>query len=299
MQPLRISASSYSNTAPLIWSFLYGSQHGRVEIILDNAPARSAQLLEQDRVDTALVPVIAYQQIDGLRMIPDVCVGARRRVRSVALVTRGCELPDVKSVALDVSSKTSVVLTKIIFREFLGFEPEWRDAEPNVETMLASADAALLIGDPALSIPDCGTRNAESLSSSSAVDSTEIIDHTNSAFRVPRSAFEDSAIKKFDLAALWHQYTGLGFVFAMWMTRAERSPTDFAAARDEGLGHLDEIAANYSGEIGLSREEMMSYLSENISYSIDDPMQKGLKLYFDLAGKCGLIEAARSPRYLE
>ena len=275
MQAPRISASSYSNTAPLIWSFLYGSQHGRVEIILDNAPARSAQLLEQDRVDAALVPVIAYQQIEGLRMVPNVCVGAKRRVRSVALITQGVDLSDVKSVALDVSSKTSVVLTKIIFREFLGFDPQWHAAEPDLETMLESSDAALLIGDPALGISD-------------------VVSATKSQIPNPKSQ-----IQKHDLAQLWHQHTGLGFVFAMWMTRVDRSPIAFAAARDEGLKHLDEIASNYSGEIGLSREEMMSYLSENISYSIDESMQKGLELYFDLAGKGGLIEAAKPPRYLE
>ena len=112
----RISASSYSNTAPLIWSFLYGHNHGKVEIILDTAPARSAELLTQNRVDAALVPVIAYQFIDGARLIPDVCVGAKDRVRSVCLVTKGEDLADVKTVSLDVSSRTSVVLSKIIFR---------------------------------------------------------------------------------------------------------------------------------------------------------------------------------------
>src|SRR5688572_21238491 len=125
VQTPRISASSYSNTAPLIWSFLYGTNHGKVEMILDNAPARSAELLAQDRVDAALVPVIAYQLIDRLRLFPNVCVGARERVRSVCLVTKGEALEDVRTVSLDVSSKTSVALTKIIFREFLGFEPEW------------------------------------------------------------------------------------------------------------------------------------------------------------------------------
>src|SRR5204863_2367035 len=95
-------------------------------------------------------------------LIPHVCVGARERVRSVCLVTDGRELSDVRSVALDVSSKTSVVLTKIIFREFLGFEPEWRDAAPDIDAMLTASDAALLIGDPALSIAECGVRNAES-----------------------------------------------------------------------------------------------------------------------------------------
>src|SRR5688500_19002725 len=126
----RISASSYSNTAPLIWSFLYGSNLGKVELVLDNAPARSAELLSQGRVDAALVPVIASQFIEGVKLIPNVCVGAKERVRSVCLVTRGADLADVRSVSLDKSSRTSIVLTKIIFREFLGFEPEWRDAEP-------------------------------------------------------------------------------------------------------------------------------------------------------------------------
>src|SRR5260221_5598342 len=94
----RIAASSYSNTAPLIWSFLYGQNHGKVEIILDTAPARSAELLAQNRVDAALVPVVAFQFIDSVRLIPDVCVGARQRVRSVCLVTKGQDLDEVKKV---------------------------------------------------------------------------------------------------------------------------------------------------------------------------------------------------------
>src|SRR5262245_22727869 len=113
----RLSASSYSNTAPLIWSFLYGRNHGRVELVLDNAPARSAEMLAHDRVDAALVPVIEYQNLAGVKLIPNVCVGARTQVRSVCLVTMGEDLTDVRSVALDVSSRTSIALTKIIFRE--------------------------------------------------------------------------------------------------------------------------------------------------------------------------------------
>src|SRR5688572_5323443 len=123
MSTPRISASSYSNTAPLIWSFLYGSLHGSVELILDNAPARSVGLLAENRVDAALVPVIATQTLDGVRLIPNICVGAKQNVRSVCLVTDGRELNDVRSVSLDTSSRTSAVLTKIIFREFLSAEP--------------------------------------------------------------------------------------------------------------------------------------------------------------------------------
>ena len=154
----RISASSYSNTAPLIWSFLYGTNRGKFELILDNAPARSAELLANNRIDAALVPVIEYQRIRDVLLVPQVCVGARKRVRSVCLVTKGEDLKDVKTIALDISSKTSVALTKIIFREFLGFQPIYKTAKPNLAEMLSDSDCALLIGDPALMISDFGFR---------------------------------------------------------------------------------------------------------------------------------------------
>ena len=266
MNTPRISASSYSNTAPLVWSFLYGKNHGKVELILDTAPSRSAELLALDRVDAALVPVIAYQTIDDVRLIPDVCVGARERVRSVCLATRGQDLTDVRSVSLDTSSRTSVVLTKIIFREFLGFEPEWTDASPDIDAMLAGSDAALLIGDPALRLS-----------------------------ALPK----DSRYRIFDLAELWHQYTGLGFVFAMWMTRRESVSIDFESARDEGLEHIGEIIANYETDIRLGPDEMRQYLSNNISYSIDDSMNSGLALYFELAARHGLIDKAKEIQFVE
>lgn len=256
----RIAASSYSNTAPLIWSFLYGSHHGRVELVLDNAPARSVEMLSNGSVGAALTPVIAYQMLDDVKLVPGVCVGAKRSVRSVTLVTRGMPLEQVRTVALDVSSRTSVVLTKLIFREFLGFEPEWRVAKPDAEAMLATSDCALLIGDPALRVT------------------------------APSPDPANAAVQTFDLAELWHNHTGLGFVFAMWMTRLTASPVDFAAVRDEGLEHIDEIASNYLDDINLSRDELKKYLTSNISYEIDGSMQAGLKLYFELAFKNGLIE---------
>jgi chorismate dehydratase len=267
----RISASSYSNTAPLIWSFLYGSQRGKYELILDNAPARSAQLLAENRIDAALVPVIEYQRIEDVLLIPDVCVGARERVRSVCLVTKGKDLQEVKTVSLDASSKTSVALTKIIFREFLGFEPIWNDAEPNLNEMLSHSDCALLIGDPALSIADCGLRIADL-----------------------EKLKDKGQIRKFDLATVWKEFTGFGFVFAMWMAGKEKADgarnIDFAAARDEGLAHLDEIIANYETEILLTREDFKDYLSENISYTVDEDMRKGLQLFYELAEKHRLID---------
>jgi chorismate dehydratase len=157
-------------------------------------------------------------------------------------------------------------LTKIIFREFFGFEPAWVDARPDIEEMLCATDAALLIGDPALQL-------------SAQVDEAD--------YRI------------FDLAELWHRNTGLGFVFAMWMTGKEAVPIDFAAARDEGLAHIDEIIGNYEPEIGLDRAELTEYLSKNISYSIDDSMRRGMELYFELAQKNGLIDRNKPLVFLE
>ncbi|MGI8469111.1 MAG: menaquinone biosynthetic enzyme MqnA/MqnD family protein [Pyrinomonadaceae bacterium] len=257
----RISASSYSNTAPLVWSFLYGSMRGKVELIMDNAPARSAELLTQNRVDAALVPVIEYQRIADVKLIPDVCVGAKEKVRSVCLITKGEDLTDVKTVSLDASSRTSAALTRIIFREFLEKEPTYKTAKPNVETMLADSDCALLIGDPALTL-------------------------------------DESVYRKFDLASVWKSYTNFGFVFAMWMTRQQTCAINFAAARDEGLRHLDEIISNYESQISLSREDFKKYLAENISYSVGDSMRKGLRLFYELAFRHKLIENLKAVEFL-
>jgi len=255
----RIAASSYLNTAPLIWSFIHGSRRDAVSLLTDTAPARCAEMLARGEVDVALVPVIEYQRLDGVSIVPDVCVGSRSAVRSVVLATKRNNLKKVRRVALDDSSRTSVALVKIIFREFLGFEPEWQLSPPDLTAMLAHNDAALIIGDPAMKIP-------------------------RDQFRV------------FDLATLWHDYTGFGFVFAMWMARASEAERtraiDFAAARDEGLANLDEIAAQYQNQAQLSPQEIKEYLTQNIAFTLDGEMQKGLHLYFELAQKHKLIEQA-------
>ena len=262
----RIAASSYLNTAPLIWSFLYGARRHTVELFTDKAPARCAEMLVSGEVDASLVPVIEYQRNRDVVIVPDVCVGSRSAVQSVVIATKLNNLKKVRSVALDNSSRTSVALVKIIFREFLGFEPEWETASPDLRSMLQQADAALIIGDPAMKIP-------------------------RDQFRV------------FDLATLWNEFTGLGFVFAMWMGRtadAERiAAIDFAAARDEGLAHLDEIAAENEDQLGLSTNEIKAYLTENIAFWLVEDMKAGLTRYFELAQKHNLIDEAKSLRFVE
>jgi chorismate dehydratase len=257
----RLAASSYLNTAPLIWSFQHGTRRRVVELVTDAAPARCADLLARGLVDAALVPVIEYQRIDNLTVVPGVCVGARSRVRSVVLATRGKKLKDVRTIALDSSSRTSAALVQVIFREFLNIMPLVAPQSPDVQRMLEEYDAALLIGDPAMVFPRKG-------------------------------------LLVYDLAELWREHTGLGFVFAMWMARAE-NPTwimrnaDFAGARDEGLERVEEIVCHYKKELDLSSGELRSYLIENISFDLDAEMHAGLDLFYALAHKHALIPNIR------
>ncbi|MBD0369512.1 MAG: menaquinone biosynthesis protein [Pyrinomonadaceae bacterium] len=262
----RIAASSYLNTAPLIWSFLQGSMRDEVEILTHEAPARCAELLARGLVDASLVPVIEYQRIPEIAVLRGACVGSRSRVRSVVLVTKEMELKDVKSIALDTSSRTSVALVRVIFREFISSEPEWKRAEPDLQAMLHDSDAALIIGDPAMTFPR-------------------------------------EELRVYDMASLWREHTGLGFVFAMWMARdesVERVKTvDFLRARDEGIEHVEEIVSAYQEKLNLSSEELRTYLLENICFELGEEMLAGLELFYKLAHKHGLIPSLKPMKWVE
>jgi chorismate dehydratase len=258
----RVAASSYLNSVPLIWSFMHGTKQREIELVTDTAPARCAELLARAEVDAALVPVIEYQRLPGLMVVPGVCIGSRRSVKSVVLVMREelDGLRSVRKVALDNSSRTSAALVRIIFREFLGFEPEWTQREPDIASMLRENDAALIIGDPGMT-------------------------------------FSRERVVVYDLAELWREHTGLGFVFAMWMAGEDGLERvrgiDFAGARDEALAEVEEVALFYSRLIGLSSAEIKSYLLENISYNLDEGLRAGLDLFYRLADKHRLISESR------
>lgn len=236
-----------------------GSKRDLVDFV-EAVPSRCAQLLALNEVDAALVPVIEFQRANDVSLVPDVCVGSRREVLSVVLVSQNSELENIRSIALDESSRTSAALLKIIFREFLKREPTWTTYNPNLKEMLAANDAALIIGDPGMTFPREG-------------------------------------LKVWDMASLWQRYTGLGFVFAMWVVnnahldRARR--IDFAGARDEGLASRPAIIDYYTTLLGLSSEIVTRYLHENICFSLDDQLRRGLELYFSLAAKHGLISEVK------
>jgi chorismate dehydratase len=232
---------------------------------VDAVPARCAALLSRGEVEAALVPVIEYQRISDLLVVPDVCVGSKQEVRSVVMVSRKDDLNEIHSVALDESSRTSATLVKIIFGEFVGHEPSWATYSPDLSRMLSENDAALIIGDPGM-------------------------------------VFGREGVRVWDMATLWRQYTGLGFVFAMWMGRRnvgeQIRSIDFAGARDEGLAKLEDIVDSYERSLGLSRSEITTYLKDNISFRVEEEMLRGLQRYFELAHKHKLIEALKPLEFI-
>ena len=266
IRPPSIAASSYLNAAPLCYSFVYGSLKDRCTFLSDEAPARCAELLAEGLADAALIPVIEYQRIPELKVAPGSCVASKGSVRSVLLASR-VPIAQVRSVALDTSSRTSAALIQIILGRFYNLGVSYQPSAPMLEQMLSKNDAALIIGDPAMLI-------------------------------------DRSALHVYDLAEEWRKHTGLPFVFAFWAIRADSlrwfgpdtagdPRVDFLAAKVEGTAHADELADRYSQQLGLPRDDLFSYLTEAISYDLDEESLKGLRLYYELAREAELIPEAR------
>ncbi len=262
---MRIAASTYLNSAPLVYSFAQGSLRDRYAFIGDAAPARCAALLAAGQVEIALIPVIEYQRIPGLKLIPNVAVASKGKVRSVLLAARG-PLQEVQTVTLDTASRSSQALVKILLAKRYGVQPRFVERTPNAalgcENMLEASDAALVIGDPAL--------------------------------RLAATA-DQLGLRIYDLAEEWRALTGWPFVFAVWAVRADaayEAPAlvrDFQAAKLEGLEQLEELAASYAAELQFPYADLLTYLRENVNYDLDKENRAGLQQYFELAYEAGLL----------
>jgi len=277
MRRLRISAISYLNTAPLMWDFEHG-EAGSVFDISYTLPSACTRALEAGAADIGIIPAAAYARVPGLIVLPGVAIASRRPVRSILLVSK-VPVEKIRSVALDTSSMTSVALTKILFKKWLGGGRTFTSMAPDIEKMLAQHDAGLVIGDPALLI-------------------------------------DRSRYLTLDLAEEWIRHTGKPFVFAFWAVRqnalcgdsrprlsASRSDahvhaqdlaTIFQQSRDHGLepASLDHIAREWAPRLGLKEADVRSYLTENIYYYLDAPCLEGLQLFYRYAAEIGALPAA-------
>jgi chorismate dehydratase len=269
MKRLRISAISYLNTAPLIWDFERGPS-GKDFDIFYTVPSRCAENLRRGSADIGIIPAAAYTMIPDLAIIPGVAIASRRPVRSILLISRHRLDPDamtkIETVALDNSSLTSVALTKVLFSKYWGGARLYSAADPDIEAMLGTNDAALLIGDPAL--------------------------------KVDRSRFHS-----LDLAEEWIRFTGLPFVFAFWAVRQaalREASRDldlariFQNSRDHGLeaANLRNIVTTWAARLDLSEEVLAEYLNQSIYYHLDSECLAGLSLFYRYAEECGALPVA-------
>jgi chorismate dehydratase len=260
MSRLRISAISYLNTAPLMWDFEHGEAGAAFDISY-TIPSACARALSDDTADIGIIPAAAYASIPDLTIIPGVAIASRREVRSILLVSHK-PIDDVRTVALDTSSMTSVALTKVLFVKWFGGARQYRDMAPDLDNMLASCDAALLIGDPALLVD----RNRY---------------HT------------------IDLAEEWIARTGKSFVFAFWaIRRAALEDASVSAicetfnrSRNHGVlpSNLEKIVEDWSPRLQLPSSLLRSYLSQNIHYYLDPPCLDGLSLFYRYAAEIGAL----------
>ncbi len=290
MSRLKISAISYLNTAPLLWDFEHatagaGQIAGHAADLASNydisytIPSACAEALRAGTADIGIIPAAAYTTVPDLVIIPDVAIAARRAVRSILLVSKKPAdalstehwATQVRTVALDTSSMTSVALTKILFAKWLGGARHYKAMAPNLDEMLSACDAALLIGDPALQ-----------------VDRTRYF--------------------TLDLAEEWKARTGKSFVFAFWAIRKQAIAGRDAAAiaqafkksRDHGLSpkNLEAIAQEWAPRLGLSIEVIRVYLTRNIHYYLDPPCLEGLALYYRLGTEVGALPQAPELRFV-
>jgi chorismate dehydratase len=267
MTPVRLGAVGYLNARPHVYGL---ERSARFDLRFD-VPSRCAELLHAGAIDVGLVPSIEYLRGPAYRIVPGVAIASRGAVKSVALYTTR-PIRDVRSIALDTSSRTSVALARVLCRREFRIDPGFEAAGPDLGSMLARADAALIIGDNAL-----------------------FLDHA--ALAVDGSA---SSIEKIDLGDVWTRSTGLPFVYAFWAGRGDAlAPDDVTAlqaARDAGVARIDDVVRQCVGS-EPRREIAAKYLRDNIKYDLGADEQAGLELFFRYAAEAGAAPPGRALRF--
>lgn len=277
MTPVRIGAVGFLNARPLV----YGLEYDPRFAVRYDVPSRCAQLLHAGDTDLGLIPSIEYQRAPAgvaYAIVPGVAIGSRGAVASVAIYTTR-DMRDVRSIALDTSSRTSVALTRVMCARVFGIEPRLEHHGPNLAAMLADHDAALMIGDLAL-LTDAGP-----------LDLPE--GRGQQARRVD--------VQKIDLGELWLRTTGLPFVYAVWAGREGSLTAGHVAAlqdaRDLGCAQTRAIAELFfPGDPG--RQSLGDkYLRDNIKYGLGAEERAGLERFYRYAAETGVIPRAIAPRF--
>jgi chorismate dehydratase len=268
---LRIAAINFLNPAPLMWDFEHPplnsalAQRYRIDRM---SPSECADRLAAGHADIGLVPIAALAQNPSLRILPGCTIASKRRVRSLLLVHRVSQpLTALRSVAADTASRTTLVYARILFHRWGNPAVPFTPASADLDAMLDAADAAILIGDPALL-----------------------------ALEEQANRFERTRepLVYLDLAQEWHSITGLPFVSAVWGIACS-GPLDGSIAQDliqsrnHGLENIDALVGEWSNKLPISEETLRTYLTTNIHYILDEECIEGMKVFFRTAASLGIL----------
>lgn len=256
-RPVRLGGVSYLNVRPLVYGL---DKRPELFSLRFDVPSACAELLQAGDIDLGMVPSIAHLDRPGDRIVPGVCIGSEGAVASVALFTRKAP-GQIRTVALDTSSRTSAVLTQILCASRFGISPAFISHPPDLSAMLAVADAALVIGDPALFIDP--------------------------------KAFD---AEKIDLGEAWTAMTGLPFVWAFWAGRPDAVDAEAVAALQvaatSGMAHSDAVADAYCAAQPERQPLARRYLREHLRFQMTPRLVEGLRAYYREAHSLGLANAA-------
>jgi predicted solute-binding protein len=251
---LRVCAVSYLNTTPLVWGMLHGPQQGLFDLEF-RIPAGCADRLASGAADIGIVPSFELTKQD-LEIIPGIGIACHGPVRSILLISSR-PAGEIRSLAADASSRTSVELARIVLARKFGVRPRFFAHEPDLEAMLRQADAALIIGDPALRI-----------------------DPAHLPYHV------------YDLGAEWYEMTGLPMVFAVWAGRrgivTPQVADAFLGACRYGRERMEDIVASESARREFAPELVREYLTRYIVHELTDRDYEGMELFLEYARAAAL-----------
>ena len=276
--PLRVAAISFLNPAPLLYDFEHDP---RASLLREHytlhytQPSACAAELAAGTSDLGLIPIAALTP--QLAIVRGCAIASLGQVRSILLLVKNPRLlstanalTQVRTVAADSASLSSVAYARILFEHFHDTRPNFLEQPADALAMLASADAALLIGDPALL-------------------AREHRDEIEAAI--------DTPLLWLDLAELWRERTGLPWVAAVWAVRPEaltdltpqQLTADLNASRDAGLAHIDQLVAEWTPRIAIPPATIRAYLTQNIHYTLDDDCLKSIRIFRKLAAEINAL----------
>lgn len=251
-RPIRVGAVSYLNTKPLVYQL--DDRASDLEVVFD-LPSRLADDLATGALDVALIPSIEFFQNSNYTIVSDACIGCRGPVLSVKLLSR-VPIDQIRTLALDEGSRTSIALVRILLEQRYTIHPNLESLPIGASAAQSTADAVLLIGDRAIHPP------------------------------------QGEFMAQWDLGDQWCRWSELPFVFAMWTARADTDlhgiETALREARDAGVANLDSIARCEADAVGLSYEQCLAYLRDNLHFHLGVREQRGLQLFYKHAADIGL-----------